>query len=328
MPATSELDTLSRLLLDVHRAGDEQGVAQVQPWILERLKQDLPFDSALWCRLAMTPGGPVLHAMHLHGQPAQMMVDYESVKGHDTLAVQAIAQLGVPVRAEAAEAPPPIRPYLRRWGLLQGLCTMQIDATSALAYSVSLYRRDAKRRYSERDVALMQAVFPHLRAADDRCKLHHLRQVAEDRATSLGKGSLAACDAKGMLHHASASFTEALIRQWPGWRGPWLPAQVLPLVAAAGGEIAVGEDQVLRCAPLADLRLLHLRSRSALDRLPPRLREVARLAAEGSTHRQIGERLGIAPATVRNHLSHIYTRLRLRSKAALAACVHGQDAAG
>lgn len=45
---------------------------------------------------------------------------------------------------------------------------------------------------------------------------------------------------------------------------------------------------------------------SDLIRLSDREREVLQFAAGGFSNREIGERLGIAPSTVGNHLYHIY----------------------
>jgi DNA-binding CsgD family transcriptional regulator len=47
--------------------------------------------------------------------------------------------------------------------------------------------------------------------------------------------------------------------------------------------------------------------------------EVAKLVAEGMTNAEIGARLHISPATVGRHLSNVYERLGIHSRAALAA---------
>jgi DNA-binding CsgD family transcriptional regulator len=55
-----------------------------------------------------------------------------------------------------------------------------------------------------------------------------------------------------------------------------------------------------------------------LAMLTGREREIARLAATGSTSRAIAERLSLSPRTVDTHLSRIYRKLALPSRAALA----------
>ncbi len=49
-------------------------------------------------------------------------------------------------------------------------------------------------------------------------------------------------------------------------------------------------------------------------KLTPRQLEVLRLLAEGLTDRQIGERLGISPATARTHVERIRALLGVRTR--------------
>ncbi|HXM06855.1 MAG TPA: helix-turn-helix transcriptional regulator, partial [Candidatus Acidoferrum sp.] len=57
------------------------------------------------------------------------------------------------------------------------------------------------------------------------------------------------------------------------------------------------------------------------DALSPRQGQIAQLVAEGATNRTIAMALHISEHTVEHHLSNIFTRLGLRSRAALAARV-------
>jgi len=58
---------------------------------------------------------------------------------------------------------------------------------------------------------------------------------------------------------------------------------------------------------------------SALDALTKAERAVAELVAEGLTSRQIADQLFVSPRTVDAHLSHIYRKLEIASRAKLAA---------
>lgn len=60
--------------------------------------------------------------------------------------------------------------------------------------------------------------------------------------------------------------------------------------------------------------------------LSPREFEVARLVAEGMTNAEIGKKLSISPATVGRHLSNVYERLDIHSRAALARYVTNPSA--
>jgi DNA-binding CsgD family transcriptional regulator len=57
--------------------------------------------------------------------------------------------------------------------------------------------------------------------------------------------------------------------------------------------------------------------------LTPRELQVARLAVQGLTYGQAGERLGISPFTVRAHLLAAYRKTRTGSRAALGARLAG-----
>jgi DNA-binding NarL/FixJ family response regulator len=57
---------------------------------------------------------------------------------------------------------------------------------------------------------------------------------------------------------------------------------------------------------------------SALVTLTRRERQVAQLVGEGATNRQVARRLEMAEKTVEGHLSRIFGKLEVQSRAALA----------
>ena len=62
-----------------------------------------------------------------------------------------------------------------------------------------------------------------------------------------------------------------------------------------------------------------------LDSLSPREREVARLVAEGLTNREIGARLYLSEKTIETHLTRVFAKLGVRSRAQVAATVSRAD---
>jgi len=66
----------------------------------------------------------------------------------------------------------------------------------------------------------------------------------------------------------------------------------------------------------------------ALRRLPPRQREVVRLAAAGLTNAEIAERLGRSPRTIENHLYRSYQQLGVDDRLGLRAVLAGEDPTG
>jgi DNA-binding CsgD family transcriptional regulator len=62
------------------------------------------------------------------------------------------------------------------------------------------------------------------------------------------------------------------------------------------------------------------------DSLTKSERAVAKLVAEGQTNREVAQRLYISPHTVNTHLRHIFGKLEVSTRAALAAKArHTQD---
>jgi DNA-binding CsgD family transcriptional regulator len=64
------------------------------------------------------------------------------------------------------------------------------------------------------------------------------------------------------------------------------------------------------------------------ESLTPAEETAARMAAEGLTNPQIGERLYVSRRTVQTHLAHVFGKLGISSRTLLAAEVARQDAAG
>ena len=62
-----------------------------------------------------------------------------------------------------------------------------------------------------------------------------------------------------------------------------------------------------------------------LTSLSEREQEVARLAAEGNSNREIAERLALAPKTVERHLTNILAKLGLRNRTELASRILGRS---
>ncbi|MCR9162794.1 MAG: FHA domain-containing protein [Nannocystaceae bacterium] len=85
-----------------------------------------------------------------------------------------------------------------------------------------------------------------------------------------------------------------------------------------GDRIELGPDVVLRFGYGTPAQRQAAPAVDPLQGLSKREREVAALVGEGLTNAQIGERLHISPYTVMTHLSNIYGKLEIPSRAALA----------
>jgi DNA-binding NarL/FixJ family response regulator len=93
------------------------------------------------------------------------------------------------------------------------------------------------------------------------------------------------------------------------------------MMAIGATSAAMRQCTVARLSRLGDLALVQLRERHAMDDLPVRMRQVARLAAAGHSNKRIAAMLEISPNTVRNHLAEAYERLAVKNKAEMAGLV-------
>ena len=73
------------------------------------------------------------------------------------------------------------------------------------------------------------------------------------------------------------------------------------------------------------MALVQLRSLSILDQLSEKQMAIARFAAEGLSHKEIGRRLGLSPITARNYLGHVYRKLGVGNKLQLAEKLRALD---
>lgn len=114
-------------------------------------------------------------------------------------------------------------------------------------------------------------------------------------------------DARGPLERALRAFEQIGAEPWAQRARTELRATGGPAGAAAG---TGAEERATAATPVAELT--------------PHELQVALLVAEGRTNRDVGSALFLSPKTIEHHLSAIYRKLGLRSRAQLAAAMAGQ----
>jgi DNA-binding CsgD family transcriptional regulator/tetratricopeptide (TPR) repeat protein len=176
----------------------------------------------------------------------------------------------------------------------------------------------------------------------DAARRHCSQLIPEAAATGspLLRASLAVAAPMLAADEAQARFDDAFgadLAAWPLHRarlqlayGMWLRRRQqagdsrAPLRAARDTFDALGADAWAERAR-GELRAAGERSGQpaprALDLLAPQELQIARLAAEGLSNREIGQQLYLSHRTVRNHLYRIFPKLGITSRAELAAAV-------
>lgn len=154
--------------------------------------------------------------------------------------------------------------------------------------------------------------------------------VAVEGTVAIGRGdTLAVCvPFEGVSRrHAELSVEggEVRIRDLGSTNGTAVNgAEVAEVVLQPGDRIQLGsvefEYRIESRAGLLELRD-RARARKLVAQLSPREREVALAIAKGLKSAEIAKLLHISTRTVNTHLEHIYERLELRTRTALAGLV-------
>ncbi len=319
-PQTDRLARINDLLVALYRLGRDVAMPRFQSWALERTREVIDFDSALWRSGGDRP--PLADAVFLLNQPRSLLEEYvrDRWSEHDFLRRACAAQPGRSflytdlVEMQQFRASKLYLGLSAKYGLEWALSTHLVDPNSSLKSVITLWRADRKRPFTQADRATKQLLMPHLVESLRINRLWHFATTGR-RDDPRPRRSMAVCDAGGWLHDRSQGFLLAMRAEWPQWAGPELPAALLGRLGAGR---YVGRLIDIDATPLGDQWLLTAHSSGSLKRLGRRELQAARLYASGLTYRQIATRLGVAPATVRNQLRAGFVKLGVSSKIELA----------
>lgn len=210
--------------------------------------------------------------------------------------------------------------------------TIRLSASHVIAFALSRKKND----YDERDRAILELLRPHLVVAFNNLELIQ-NQRAKLEGTELALNELSSAtlivDLRGfILFHTGPG------RQWIGATTPGrLPEKIadwLNHCFATGGRESLrwsstfGEI-LIRAVPTAssERRLLVLSRQNGLppagaspdtNTLTRRQQEVARWIREGKTNGEIARIMGISPRTVQKHIEHIFEKLGVETRVAIA----------
>ncbi len=314
----ADFTDFSDLLLRLYRLSHEQSIDAFQDSALELIKPLLPFDSSMWGTATMTPVGVDIHTIHLYRTSQEMLDAYEPLKQHDLAATEitrhrhATGGFHSPVAFEDPE----MRDFMTRFGHENLFISATTDTSTNFLHWISLFRakRDAHCEAEERQ--LLDQLRPHLMQALALNRTAHLDRL-EPATVGMPRG-LAIADLRGFLYHTDPHFEALLRAEWHGWRNGALPAALLERFLG-GEERVVGRTLVVRRHVAHRLMFLRARRRCRADELTPRETTIAKMIAQGATHKEIAQQLGRAPATVRNHIQAIYAKLEVGNIAGLIA---------
>lgn len=317
------LDRTQRELLGLYRDARRLEPDAFCRAAIERLRAVVRFDSLMWGHGHADPVS--IHDVQLVGQPPEMMQNYARHQKDDFFAAgcnrtpgRAVDLYDLIDRASMVKLPM-YKHHASRFGMEHILCMVLPEVESGLVSFLSLWRKDYGDPYGPADRVGLETMMPHLVEARRQNVIDRLQREAS--AAGAATGSAAVSDPKGVLHLCDDAFVAILRTGWPGWSGPKLPEPLVRAMRRApSGRLDAGAA-VVEWTPFEERRLLRGRAASAVDQLSRRERDVARLLIEGRTHKEIAQRLGVSPNTVRTHIYLLYKRLGVTNRAEMIASV-------
>ncbi|MDP4028246.1 MAG: response regulator transcription factor [Gallionella sp.] len=309
------LNQMGDLLLELHRGCRKQAAETFPHWAMALVREVIPNSAWFWGSGTEIDGEIIPHAFMFDNVPPESMLVWKQYEHLDILTARLLAQRNVVhnFTHEMFKDSEIYRLLYHSVGIEQNMGVYAYKPSCGLYDGISLYRSDPANPFSEEERQAMQCLVPHLIEARHINYLEHLSSGTQ-RAQ---QQSLAATDGKGVIHVADDEFVELMQAEWPEWRGSHLPEPLAKGLRNAAQRYA-GRAIAVRFVPVLDMFLLKARPRMAVDGLSRRELEIARHFADGLTNKEIARETGLAPATVRNHLSSIYLKLGVDNKAELA----------
>jgi DNA-binding CsgD family transcriptional regulator len=311
------MQQFSNLLLNLWRGALEIPSCEFKDWALSEVKTLIPFDTSAWGKGRWINDLPVVHHIHLHNLPNDFIPGWLQIQHEYRLTrdvtLHANRTFNVDMAREYKDTDT-YNVYCKKYHIEHILGTGCIDPETSLLSMMVFHRSDINQPFTEQERALKELIFPHLL---DAAKVNWLTNLPDDFSAYQHSrvSRLAACDNTGLLHIAMPSFVEICRKEWPSWKGPFVPEEILE---AMQDQNYTGTSIVINFLTMNELTLLRVRMKVPADKLSSRELEIAKHISGGDDYKTIARNLDISPATVKTHTGKIYLKLGINDKAQLA----------
>lgn len=323
MPASAASSSVASFTVSLLRAARTQGCERFQHHLLRALLERFGADHGAINTLH--PAGFVASVGEGYDLAA-MSAQWHAVGGAklDRLTRDLHAQPGRALcvnegSAERAADAAPWRDFLARHAIGHQMgVTLAFDGSDTVAH-LYLNRNAASPPYSAAEVRALTRLAPAVREA---LLVNRLAAAAGHEPQEAG-AAVAVTDRKGWILFANDGFCGAWneLALHGDLKAPRVPATWMRSTPAAVRYLGMmgWQISVAWVGDHARVAFRRVAAGAGLQALTARQLEVARLYCQGATHKQIGARLGMSPATVRVHLRNAYSRRAVSDRAALAA---------
>lgn len=283
-------------------------------WMLGELCQWLQADAALWRRRHRR--GP-FHSVSMQGLDRSFSQSWERTADQNQALIQAYDRPGQAACLSAQDAPQTlVHRVLPRFGIRHALLIVHEDPHTDLLTELCLFRKGRAESFTDAEARTLAALAPVAIGA-----ARHALLLARSKPSSPHSHCpTAVVDEGGRLYEAQSAFIDCVARAYPGWRGqrlPFDPPREPGLHRPSHGPLNI------YCEFWADLVLLRVWEKDALDVLTDREKEIACKIAEGWSYKLVARHFDISPSTVSNHATSLYHKLAINNRAELVALLGG-----
>ena len=317
------LSIFSEFVSDLHSRVTDGDADDLARWSVGELSEKLGFDAAWYGWVDLRPQFWEIHANSTVNLPEDYFNTWLSMSEQDVLAVRMLGNRGRTAtysRLERTQTDGMV--FLSDTYGLKKIATAEHWRVGRTAsFYISSYRGGPHARdWTEEEQQFLQC------SVDQISKAMELSASEPSRDTGPTDAISIFVNEKGLGILGMENLRKHLDVYWPDWDGDFLPERLRDLIHRPGEHTLADRKLVVRCenGPKfrgLGLRKITLRRLRHYDQLTPREREVARALAMGKSHKHVAEQLGIAPATVRNQIRSIYSKLEIDNKVSLAGMV-------
>ena len=281
---------------------------------LHKLKQLVQFDAAGWGESANITETLIILRACVYDLPFEFLEDLNKVQHLNPIVPQALEYPSVTVNAyiddKKLNADKRFKRVIYKYDVPHNLFTTIKHDKELFVYSTGIMRNSSNKKFSEIERQTNERVTPHLIESYRLCRRFSM-QKRLIKQWEMNHG-VATCDQQGMLHDADDLFVELVNIDWPNWKGAQLPEELRKALSA--NFVYKSRYAFYRSTLLGNLYMLVATVLDKLQALSDREFQIAYNFSNGKTYKEIATQLSIAPATVRNHLASIYSKLDLNSK--------------
>lgn len=318
-PDRINVKSVEQFLLQLYGSTMDVRPGEYSQWVFGLMQSMISFDSAGRSALDTRSGETLVIGADIYQEDADVLAQWQTVNRDDPVLAYGLSH---PLQAVTFHAPT-IMASLRDAGMQHylkhndqhqnGLVVLAPSAPGGLWDALGVYRARSDQQFSRREMELVQMLMPHVLQA---IKINH--SLASSSAEPASGPVTAIVRANGQLQYSAPELAALLRLEWPDWRGYVLPAHLINALGASAAGQFKGRHIEATATVSGAVIMLRLKRMSPLASLSDREAQAARLFGAGFSVKEIAQKMGIAPNTVRNFVQRIYKKLNVNDKAALA----------